>query len=156
MDSCFPLLKRFSSRSYQNGTSSTNHENDDKETVNTKDVKNGACSIPSIRYEFFKLKSFKNKLLNLHYYFQYFIIINIFYHSATFIPNKIKDETENGVDMDGSLHEPTYKSEWNGEKCLLCYFPKMFVTVIYIVVLFVSLGTIFVQLMIFSKGMFLR
>ena len=63
--------------------------------------------------------------------------------------------------MDGSLHEITYKdilgkSEWTGEKCFICYFPKMFVTVIYIVILFVSLGTIFVQLMIFSKGMFLR
>lgn len=82
MDSCFPLLKRFSSRSYQNGTCSTNHENDDKESVNTKDVKNGACSIPSIRYEFFKLKSFKNKLLVLK---TFIITFNISLSSISFI-----------------------------------------------------------------------
>ena len=33
------------------------------------------------------------------------------------------------------------------------YFPKMFVTVIYIVILVVSIGTILVQLMIFAKGL---
>ena len=70
-------------------------------------------------------------------------------------PNKLKEESEDKFVEDEDLDkiQDGYildKSEINGK---IKYFPKMFVTVIYIVILFVSFGTIFVQLIIFcTKG----
>ena len=50
MESCFPLLKKFSPRSHYNGTCSKTCHDEEKESVNTKDFTNGNSSIPSIRY----------------------------------------------------------------------------------------------------------
>ena len=50
MESCFPLLKKFSPRSQNNGTCSKTCHDEEKESVNTKDITNGNSSIPSIRY----------------------------------------------------------------------------------------------------------
>ena len=84
--------------------------------------------------------------------------INLFclnYHSATIVPNAVKADVKDGIPEGGHWNESNDPDELenlrlNGK---IKYFPKMFVTVIYIVILVVSFGTILVQLMIFAKGL---
>ena len=61
---------------------------------------------------------------------------------ATTDKDNLENETENVSDVEVA-------SSWAYQTKL---FPKLFATVIYIVLLFVSFGTIFTQLMIFAKG----
>ena len=56
------------------------------------------------------------------------------------IGNGVPNDTEAGHNK-----EPMWKYN-------VKYFPRLFITVIYIVILFVSFGTILTQLIIFSKG----
>ena len=70
------------------------------------------------------------------------------------MPNAVKDNIKEEVSEDGHMNRTNDEDELEnlGMNGKIKYFPKMFVTVIYVVILFVSFGTILVQLMIFSKG----
>ena len=71
------------------------------------------------------------------------------------MPNAVKDNIKDGIPEGDHLNETNDEDELEnlGLNGKIKYFPKMFVTVIYIVILFVSFGTILVQLMIFAKGL---
>jgi hypothetical protein len=65
------------------------------------------------------------------------------------VPNIPTEEWENGNNTGN-------EKRIEEDVCKLCkiekYFPKLFVMVIYIVIMFVSFGTILTHLIIFAKG----
>ena len=71
------------------------------------------------------------------------------------MPNAVKDNIKDGISEGDHLNATNDEDELEnlGLNGKMKYFPKMFVTVIYIVIMFVSFGTILVQLMIFAKGL---
>ena len=88
-------------------------------------------------------------------------LINLSYNlNSASVPNTLKKDTQNLENVlieNEDVHEVEEALRWRycTKKWWVdgyLYFPKLFVTVIYVVLLFVACGTIFTQLMIFAKG----
>ena len=76
--------------------------------------------------------------------------MSYFNHYSAAVPNILTEEWENGNNAGNEKSIPRDLCKLEHK---IKYFPKLFVMVIYIVIMFVSFGTVLTHLILFLKGM---